>query len=98
MKSQQSFSRPFRPANLVPLVLLASVLSALAGLGPIPTTEKPAEIVSTVAEPITPGKFQPTWQSLSQYEVPEWFRDRKFGIWAHWGPQCVPENGDWYAR
>lgn len=23
---------------------------------------------------------------------------RSFGIWAHWGPQCEPEAGDWYAR
>ena len=44
------------------------------------------------------GKFQPTWESLKQYETPEWFRDAKFGIWAHWGPQCQPERGDWYAR
>lgn len=44
-------------------------------------------------------KYEPTWKSLSQYgEAPEWFRDAKFGIWAHWGPQCVPEAGDWYAR
>lgn len=54
--------------------------------------------VSTEAEPIAAGKFQPTWQSLSQYKVPEWFRNAKFGIWAHWGPQCQPEQGDWYAR
>ena len=26
------------------------------------------------------------------------FRDAKFGIWAHWGPQSAPEDGDWYAR
>ncbi len=44
------------------------------------------------------AKFQPTWESLKQYRCPEWFRDAKFGIWAHWGPQCVPETGDWYAR
>ena len=42
--------------------------------------------------------FQPTWESLAQYQTPDWFRDAKFGIWAHWGPQCVPEQGDWYAR
>ncbi|PTQ92272.1 alpha-L-fucosidase [Mucilaginibacter yixingensis] len=42
--------------------------------------------------------FLPTWDSLAQYKVPEWFRDAKFGIWAHWGPQCQPERGDWYAR
>jgi alpha-L-fucosidase len=55
-------------------------------------------IVDTTAEPLAPGKFQPTWESLEQYQVPEWFRDAKFGIWAHWGPQCEPEDGDWYAR
>lgn len=47
---------------------------------------------------IAPGPFQPTWESLAQYQVPDWFRDAKFGIWAHWGPQCQPERGDWYAR
>jgi hypothetical protein len=35
---------------------------------------------------------------ISQYQVPDWFRDAKFGMWAHWGPQCQPEHGDWYAR
>ena len=54
--------------------------------------------VSTAAEPMQTGKFAPTWESLAQYETPEWFRDVKFGIWAHWGPQCEPEQGDWYAR
>ena len=44
------------------------------------------------------GPFQPTWESLSRWECPEWFRDAKFGIWAHWTAQCVPEMGDWYAR
>ncbi len=49
-------------------------------------------------EPMANGKFEPTWQSLQQYQVPDWFRNAKFGIWAHWGPQCQPEQGDWYAR
>jgi len=48
--------------------------------------------------PIAPGPFQPTLESLKQYQCPEWFRDAKFGIWAHWGPQAVPMDGDWYAR
>lgn len=46
----------------------------------------------------TAGKFESTWQSLKEYKTPEWFRNAKFGIWAHWGPQCQPEQGDWYAR
>ena len=61
-------------------------------------TNSPAVIVNTSAEPVAVGKFQPTWESLKQYQVPEWFHDAKFGIWAHWGPQCQPEDGDWYAR
>jgi alpha-L-fucosidase len=55
-------------------------------------------VVSTSDEPMVPGKFAPTWDSLKQYQCPEWFRNAKFGIWAHWGPQCQPEDGDWYAR
>ncbi len=44
------------------------------------------------------GMYQPDWESLKQWECPEWFKDAKFGIWAHWGPQCQAESGDWYAR
>ncbi len=43
-------------------------------------------------------RFEPTFESLRQYSAPEWFRDAKFGIWSHWGPQSVPMFGDWYAR
>ncbi|GIZ10215.1 alpha-L-fucosidase [Flavobacterium sp. UMI-01] len=41
-----------------------------------------------------------SWDKLAnQYECPKWFRDAKFGIWFHWGPQSVPEQGGgWYAR
>ncbi len=52
----------------------------------------------SIKEKMQTGKFESNWESLKQYETPEWFRDAKFGIWAHWGPQCEPEQGDWYAR
>ena len=52
----------------------------------------------TATRNIAPGIFKPTWESLLQYKAPDWFRDAKFGIWAHWTAQCVPEQGDWYAR
>lgn len=48
--------------------------------------------------PYRKGAFEPSWSSLEAYECPEWFQDAKFGIWAHWGAQCEPEDGDWYAR
>jgi alpha-L-fucosidase len=46
----------------------------------------------------TPKLFEPSFESLRQYQCPDWFRDAKFGIWSHWGPQSVPMFGDWYAR
>ena len=50
-------------------------------------------------ESMMAGAYQSTWESLAQYGgAPEWFQDAKLGIWAHWGPQCQPEQGDWYAR
>lgn len=54
--------------------------------------------VDTSAEPMEEGPFSPTVKGLSGFTCPDWFRDAKFGIWAHWGPQCQPENGDWYGR
>jgi len=48
--------------------------------------------------PVIKGPYQATDVSLKQYRYPEWFRDAKFGIWAHWGPQAVARHGDWYAR
>ncbi|MTV36258.1 alpha-L-fucosidase [Duganella radicis] len=48
--------------------------------------------------PQQPGQFNATPASLKQYRTPDWFRDAKFGIWSHWGPQAVPRAGDWYAR
>ena len=59
----------------------------------------PAVRTLSAAESIARGPFQPTWASLVEhYRCPDWFRDAKFGIWAHWSAQCVPEQGDWYAR
>ena len=47
---------------------------------------------------IAPGPFAPTWESLRQFQCPDWFRDGKLAFWSHWGPQAVPMYGDWYAR
>ena len=58
----------------------------------------PRPIIAPPGFGIAAGPFQPSWESLSAYQVPDWFRDAKFGIWAHWGPQCQPEMGDWYAQ
>lgn len=48
--------------------------------------------------PVATGEFTPDWDNLAKWECPEWYQDVKFGIWAHWDPQCQAAGGDWYAR
>lgn len=56
-------------------------------------------VAATICPMLAQQKFEPTLESFEKnYKFPEWFRDAKFGIWAHWGPQAVPRQGDWYAR
>ena len=73
----------------------AALLLALTGSFALTAQAQDAK---TGPLPVAPGPFQGTLDSLQQYRCPEWFRDAKFGIWAHWGPQSVPMEGDWYAR
>lgn len=35
-------------------------------------------------------QYQPTWQSLDQRSIPEWYGNAKFGIFIHWGLYSVP--------
>ena len=45
------------------------------------------------------GPFQPTWESLENYQAPQWYLDAKFGIFIHWGLYAVPAFGnEWYPR
>jgi alpha-L-fucosidase len=69
-------------------LLSASLLAPIA----------PRSFAQAAAPVAAPGQFDLSVASLKQYQCPEWFRDAKFGIWSHWGPQAVPRVGDWYAR
>jgi len=72
------------------------------GTGVWDGTDTPALVDAAVAAlPETPpGPFQPTWESLrANFQVPEWFRDGKFGIMMHWGVYSVPAHqSEWYER
>jgi len=70
--------------------------SAMAMLAATPMVQRAA--AQAPAFDIHKGPFAGTRDSLKSYKLPDWFRDAKFGIWAHWGPQSAPEQGDWYAR
>lgn len=70
-----------------------SVLAGMAALG----AARSAVAQSPMS--LAAGPVQPNWPSLvNAYRYPDWFRDAKLGLWSHWGPQSVPEQGDWYGR
>lgn len=55
--------------------------------------------LQTIEEVIAKGPFQDNWDSLSEYQVPKWYKDAKFGIFIHWGLYSVPGfANEWYSR
>jgi len=45
------------------------------------------------------GPYRADWESLKTYQVPDWYKDAKFGIFLHWGVYSVPAFGsEWYPR
>ncbi|MEM9940063.1 MAG: alpha-L-fucosidase [Planctomycetota bacterium] len=48
---------------------------------------------------VAKGPFESNWSSLEKYEIPQWYKDAKFGIFIHWGAYSVPAFGsEWYPR
>ena len=80
------------------LSLFCALLAATVLAADPQIAAKPAAAAGDAKLTIAPGPFKPEFESLQQYRCPDWFRDAKLGIWAHWGPQSVPMSGDWYAR
>jgi alpha-L-fucosidase len=58
-----------------------------------------AAILADVDRVNSAGPFRPDWESLQDYQVPDWYKDAKFGIFIHWGVYSVPAFGsEWYPR
>ena len=92
-------------------VLAALVAGAVACSSPSPEPAEdatpapaasPRTVEGTVAEAkevAARGPFAPSWDSLAEFEAPDWYVDGKFGIFIHWGPYSVPAFGnEWYPR
>lgn len=57
------------------------------------------EYKKTIDSVINSGTYKDDWQSLSQYPVPRWYKEAKFGAFIHWGAYSVPAYfSEWYVR
>ncbi|HEV2493339.1 MAG TPA: alpha-L-fucosidase [Terriglobia bacterium] len=70
--------------------------ASLAGLG---LTAATSGVQQALGESAASEEYAPTWESLAEYRVPEWYEDAKFGIFLHWGVYSVPAySNEWYPR
>jgi alpha-L-fucosidase len=84
------------PIFMKPLLLIPAALMLVPLAGPL--LAEPAGTPSAPVSTGPAGPFAPTMQSFATYTCPEWFRDAKFGIWSHWGPDSIPGIGNNYAN
>ena len=63
------------------------------------TDKQKKDYLAKIDEVNEQGKYKPDWQSLSEYPVPKWYKEAKFGIFIHWGIYSVPAFfSEWYSR
>ncbi len=90
-----------KPRETVVLLCLAGSVFA-AGANQLQGAESPPDLTNQlqqIDEFNAKGEWEPNWNSLSKHQIPEWFQDAKFGIYAHLGVYCVPAYGtEWYPR
>ena len=91
-------SRPFRNLLIVTAGIAALTLPTWAEDRPQEDLDLAKVTAAVVAEPIEAGPVAPTADSIKVIPCPEWFRDAKFGIWAHWGPGCISGVSQNYAQ
>ena len=77
---------------------LVILFAALAACTTDPGEYKPD--ISTYKSPEGTEVYRPDSASIAEsYQIPEWFRDAKFGVFIHWGVYAVPAYGnEWYPR
>ena len=72
-------------------VIAVSFITAVSSCSQAPISE--SKISNSQLE------YEANWESLKQYQCPEWFRDAKFGIYFHWGVYSVPAyKTEWYSH
>jgi len=82
-----------------PLFAVAALL-AVCSVSCRPGYQKRVQAaLRTVDAVVAQGPYQASWDSLTRYKVPNWYRDAKFGIFIHWGVYSVPAfRNEWYPR
>jgi alpha-L-fucosidase len=94
-----SLPRTFNYLLLSSLMLFSSITTPVSADDPTAPHPNVAPAIEKIDAVVEAGPFAPTWESLAGYEIPQWYKDAKFGIFIHWGVYSVPAFGsEWYPR
>jgi alpha-L-fucosidase len=78
--------------------MAASAFAARAAERPAEDAVRARRMAAIVQEPVESGPVEPTSAAIKNVPCPAWFRDAKFGIWSHWGPNCFSGVEQNYAK
>lgn len=77
----------------------ASIKQESPAIAELPSQPDVTSAIKKIDQVVTAGPFINDWDSLESYQIPQWYRDAKFGIFIHWGVYSVPAFGsEWYPR
>lgn len=63
------------------------------------TPEQEKQYLEEIEQVIAAGPYKDNWDSLFEFEMPEWFAGAKFGIFIHWGLYSLAAHAnEWYSR
>ncbi len=103
----KNMTKHFIPKRIYKTPILVAAIFVLVGTvsnaeEPHPATLPHPQVessLSAIQAGISKGPFQDQWSSLEKYDIPQWYKDAKFGIFIHWGAYSVPAFGsEWYPR
>ncbi len=95
------FSKTFHVLTLSAVLMLqvATQNSTASAADPLKPHPAVAPALEKIQHAVDHGPYKPAWDSLEKYEIPQWYKDAKFGIFIHWGAYSVPAFGsEWYPR
>ena len=75
------------------LVSYASIKQESSAIAELPSQPDVTSAIKKIDQVVTAGPFINNWDSLESYQIPQWYRDAKFGIFIHWGVYSVPAFG-----
>jgi len=80
-------------------IAVAGALLAAGSAAAQAYEERVARALEKVDAGVAQGPYRAAWESLENYQVPQWYADAKFGIFIHWGVYSVPAfDSEWYPR